>query len=446
MSKRGHIRIYSFFLAALAVVSATAIYQYNEAKIYRRYVNLSNQRAVYDLIDDVRAIDMSLEKSIHASTPEQSIMLSSKVYEKATSASSSLSQLPLSSDQITTISKFLSQAGDYSYYLMKQAALDQKMDDETQKQLEELSTYARTLSDNLTTLGDDISAGNVDINIIKTKFDQNTAPAPESLDSGIKSMEETMHDYPSMIYDGPFSDSIDQVKSKFLADKPDVTQEEALKKSADFIGVSQSILKYSGDAAGKIPAYFYDAPSDVSIITTKAGGYVLNMINSRKIGQESIDIPTAINNAKAFLTDKGFPNMVESYYLKQNGILTINFAFKDGDYICYSDLIKVGIALDNGDCVSFDSKGYLMNHIDKRDILPLKFTREQIEPNINSRLTPIDYNLAVIPTDSNGEKFVHEFLCKNTDDRKYIVYFDTQTGVEVNMFILLESDNGVVTM
>jgi hypothetical protein len=44
--------------------------------------------------------------------------------------------------------------------------------------------------------------------------------------------------------------------------------------------------------------------------------------------------------------------MKESYYINQGGVLTINFAYMDGDFVCYPDLIKVGVAMDDGEIVS----------------------------------------------------------------------------------------------
>lgn len=41
--------------------------------------------------------------------------------------------------------------------------------------------------------------------------------------------------------------------------------------------------------------------------------------------------------------------MVESYHLTENNIMTINFAYQDGGALCYPDLVKVGVALDNGE-------------------------------------------------------------------------------------------------
>jgi len=40
--------------------------------------------------------------------------------------------------------------------------------------------------------------------------------------------------------------------------------------------------------------------------------------------------------------------MKETYYLNENGIITINYAYNQDDVIMYPDLIKVKVALDDG--------------------------------------------------------------------------------------------------
>jgi len=54
--------------------------------------------------------------------------------------------------------------------------------------------------------------------------------------------------------------------------------------------------------------------------------------------------------------------MVDTYYLKEDSTATINYAYKQDNVIIYPDLIKVKIALDNGEIIGIESKGYLTSH------------------------------------------------------------------------------------
>ena len=103
--------------------------------------------------------------------------------------------------------------------------------------------------------------------------------------------------------------------------------------------------------------------------------------------------------------------MKDSYYALNDGICVVNFAQMEGDAICYTDLIKVGVALDNGEIVSIDARGYLMNHKDRTIPTP-KVTKGQAQQRLSPKLTVLSSRLAFIPTDAGGEIYCYEFRCK----------------------------------
>ncbi len=51
--------------------------------------------------------------------------------------------------------------------------------------------------------------------------------------------------------------------------------------------------------------------------------------------------------------------MKETYYIKQDGIVTINYAYMQNNVIMYPDLIKLKVALDNGEILGIETTGYL---------------------------------------------------------------------------------------
>ena len=49
---------------------------------------------------------------------------------------------------------------------------------------------------------------------------------------------------------------------------------------------------------------------------------------NRNIEAEVISQEEANEKGKEFLANNGFPNMKETYYLKEDGIVTINYAYE----------------------------------------------------------------------------------------------------------------------
>ena len=139
--------------------------------------------------------------------------------------------------------------------------------------------------------------------------------------------------------------------------------------------------------------------------------------------------------------------MKSTYYTKQSGIVTINYAYYqelDGQQVVmYPDLIKVKVALDNGEVLGMESTGYLNSH-HERDLAEIKITKEEAKKNINPNLEILSEGLAVIPTEWKTEIFCYEFRGK-VQDREFLVYINVETGKEEDILIILNTENGVLT-
>ena len=137
-------------------------------------------------------------------------------------------------------------------------------------------------------------------------------------------------------------------------------------------------------------------------------------------------------------------NLKESYYVISDNKCTINFAYFQDEILYYPDLVKVSVALDNGDIIEFDGSGYLMN-LDDRGVKSPQLSQEQAQQSVSPHLTIEKGGLAVIPTPGLNEVFCYEFLCQGQNGEQVLVYINTDTGLEEQILILIESENGVLT-
>ena len=171
---------------------------------------------------------------------------------------------------------------------------------------------------------------------------------------------------------------------------------------------------------------------------------MLSYLNSRNIENEQLDITAATEKASQFLQRNGFYSMQNSYYEKSAGIATINFAYVQDNVTCYSDLIKVRVALDNGDILGIESNGYLMNHT-QRELPSPKLTMEDAHSKISTGLEVSGTKLALIPKDSMREVLCYEF--KGVfNGKNFIVYVNADNGREEEIFLLIESEEGILTI
>ena len=151
-----------------------------------------------------------------------------------------------------------------------------------------------------------------------------------------------------------------------------------------------------------------------------------------------------VKNGSKYLDEKGFKNMKETYYLKQEGMLTINYAYEQDGVIMYPDLIKVKVALDDGRILGIETTGYLNNHT-VRDISKIKISKDEAKKTLNKELNIMSEGLAVIPTEWESEVLCYEFKGK-IENQEFLVYINAENGKEEDILIITNTPNGTLTM
>lgn len=406
--------------------------------------------AFYGVVDYVQNVETYLAKSLISSTPEHGAETLTNVWREANLAQAYLSQLPIESQELANTEKFLNQVSDYSYSLSRKNIYNESLSDEDLKNLKDLHNYSVELENTLNQLSDDINSGRIKWDELTNKgttaFAQQVSTS--SMD-GFSNLEENFHQYSGLIYDGAFSEHLTNGEKKGLTGD-DIDEETAKQKAIDFIGKDnvQNVenLGYSENAT--IPEYNFSVKTNsedsISISISKKGGHIVYMNSNREVNAESISQEEANSKGKEFLNNHGIMDMKETYYLKQDGIVTINYAYVQNDVVVYSDLIKVKVALDNGEVLGIETTGYLNNHT-KRDTSKIKISKESAKKTLNKDLQISSEGLAIIPTEFKTEILCYEFKGK-VDDKEFLVYINAENGREEDILIITNTPNGTLTM
>lgn len=441
------LSIITIFLVIIVCLVAVLINRQKEAK--QASENVYNM-AFYELVDYVQNVETYLAKSLISSTPEHGAETLTNVWREANLAQAYLSQLPIESQELENTEKFLNQVSDYSYSLSRKNIYDESLTDEDLKNLKELHSYSVELENTLNQLSDDINSGRIKWKELTNKgqvaFAQQVSTS--SLD-GFSNLEENFHEYSGLIYDGAFSEHLTGAEKKGLTGE-DIDEEIAKQKVIDFIGNNNikeiESLGYSENAT--IPEYNFfiktGEEDNVNVSIAKKGGHIVYMNSNRDVNSEIISQEEANEKGKEFLSKHGFTDMKETYYLKQDGVVTINYAYTQNDVTVYSDLIKVKVALDNGEILGIETTGYLNNHT-TRDISKIRVSKEEAKKTLNKDLDIISEGLAIIPTEYKTEILCYEFKGK-VEDREFLVYINAENGREEDVLIITNTPNGTLSM
>ena len=149
--------------------------------------------------------------------------------------------------------------------------------------------------------------------------------------------------------------------------------------------------------------------------------------------------------AEDFLAKMGYSDMEDTYYEVQSNICTINFAYETRGIICYTDLIKVSVALDNGEVLSCDARGYLTNHRDRVVTTP-EISKSDAASVVADNLTIEDTELCIIPSGGLNELYCYEFKCRTEEGNTVLVYINADTGTEEQILLLIIGEYGTLTV
>lgn len=442
VSRRGKIRVRLYASVLILVLFSAFVINAQKASELSRQLNADAERSLSTLEACMSSINTNLTKGLYANTTPMLSSMAISLTRDAASAKNSLSALPLSDTQLDNMLKFLSQVGAFVTTLDRKLSLGESITSEERNQLKQLIDVSQKLLSELDTITQGVEDGSVSFKQAGSTL-QKSADQSVQIDSAFGDAEQTLTDYPTLIYDGPFSDHILNQTPKTLEGKTDVSKEKALEIASDFIGIDKSTLRFDSETNGVIETYNFFVDS-INISVCKKGGAVLYLLGSSSAGESVISPEQAVENAKNFLSAKGYKNMKESYYSTQDGICTVNFAYENEGVICYPDLIKLSVSLETGNIISFDARGYIMNHTDRPPVQS-KISADEAKMSVSDYLTVMSSRLAVIPTDYQAEKTAYEFHCKTPDEQEVLVYIDVLTAKEDDILLLLYSDGGILT-
>lgn len=406
----------------------------------------SYDMAFYELVSYSQNVENYLAKSLITKSSSYSAETLTYLWREANLAQTYLCMLPIQSQELENTERFLNQVSDYSLSLSRKTIKGEELSEEDLKNLEILHSYSIEVSQALNQLFSEISSGQVswkDLNNSGTEF---ATQVSNNLDA-FNAIEDNFHEYSGLIYDGAFSEHLTSEEKKGLTGE-EISEEKASEIAKEFIGNDiQEFNKLGYVENANIPVYSFSAKknnNDISITISKTGGHIVYMNSNRDVSEEKISYEDANKMGKEYLEQKGFMNMKETYYLNEMGILTVNYAYVQDEVVMYPDLIKVKIALDNGEILGIETTGYLNNHTE-RVLDKYKISLNQAKLRLNKNIDIQSEGKAVIPTKWKTEIQCYEFKGK-VNETEFLVYINAETGEEQDILIITNTPSGILTM
>ncbi len=451
--------------AVLAIALVAAAFWGSEqsalAEEYKNSATAMYTRAFTELCDNMNNLETALGKLRVTASPAQYVLLLDDVWRLSGASVSLMSQIPASHIDTADLNSFVVRLGDYAHALTKKAVRGIPMSEEDQTQLDSLYGACIRIT---AELNGRLAVGDIPTAVITNEgyFTSQEEGGPEGAlseqeaadtasggtegqGSGDYKDPEGIDGFPTLIYDGPFSESAEKLEAKGLTGTR-VSEEEARSIAAKAAGLED--IEPQGASNGAIPAYdfrgVYEDGREVDVSITQTGGHVLWLMSSATGGADGVpeaeDAERLRKAAEDYLAANGYEGMEATYAQYYGGVAVINFAATQGDVILYSDLVKVWVDRETGGVAGVDARNYLFSHRE-RELKEPAVSMAEAESMLSANLTVADRALALIPVTPETERLCYEF--KGTcGEEEYIVYINVENGEEEQIFRIVNTEDG----
>lgn len=398
------------------------------------------QKSYYDLVDKVNNMEVKLSKVMSSTNTNYTAKMLSEISKNAEDAQNNLNVLPVTLNGVEESLKFVNQVGGYTSTLAKRLQMGEAMSMQDEKTIEKLHLAVLNMKQSMSQMSDNMWKGySIVSDGLSLDGDYN------DLTVSLKSLKASDVDYPTMIYDGPFSDSVLKKEAKGLTGQ-DISPTNAKTMLAELFLISQENIEEEGQAKSYVDTFdFSFEKSNISYFAqiTKKGGKLYTLSSYNDSNQVNFSKPEALENAKEFIKKMEIEN-VECVWSDVVGKdAYFNFAPVQDGIIIYPDLIKVKVDLAHGEVVGYEANSYYTNHKERNlDTFNINVgqAREQVKNGYVIKeerkvLAPIDFE----------EILCYEFNTLNNGNIYYF-YVDAQSGNLVNILRVIRTTDGIKLM
>lgn len=391
----------------------------------------------YSMLDSVNNLENKISKTIASNSSNYQRKTLLEASKNASEAEISVASLPLSQNDIQDTVKMVNQISGYTSTLAEDMVNGRDL---TQDEIETLQKIDQSLIQLKLQLNDFARKLNNGFSIT------NSCLVLENDTNDLsKTLSITNNDnieYPTMIYDGPFSDSV--VNSTIKGLSGDIVSKSQVMEKLQKVFKDSIDIVYESETKGKFETYnFRIKTSNEEILyvqATKIGGHILTISGAGQNGESYIDYASAKEVALNFAKDNGIENGEVVWTDTIDNDIYFNIAPTLNNIVLYPDLVKVKVNNVSGTIVGYDATSYFTNHTD-RGLSKGSFSISEAVSKIQSGfevknkryvLTPLDYNREVVCIEIEALKY----------DNTYYFYYNCLNGKLENVLKVIKTDNG----
>lgn len=399
---------------------------------YKNQLENNYKKNFYEAISTINDLEVDISKIVATKDNGSLRTLISNLNSNVNLGLNNINQLPISYNKLTNINMFLNKMGGFAYSILDKIYDNESITEADYNSFVELHESVLEIKYDLNNYYEGLLSGfnvidNIDFNDSSKEFS-----------AGFINTESSGAKIPSLIYDGPFSES---VINREIVGLENVlySSDEILEKLYKIFNTHD--IEYLCEVDGKFSTfnYYVNVGNGLNVSVTKKGGMILTITSYAGSGENKFNAKDGVNIAEGFAKKCGIDNMYSVWTQVCGNIEYVNLAPIKNSCIYYSDLIKVKVDLTSGQVIGWEASNYATNHKDRK--FTASISMAEAMSNVSSILTVKERNYCIIPDKFVGELSAYEFIC-TWENYTYYVYIDSNTGKEANILRVINTTNG----
>lgn len=402
-----------------------AYYQvYNSSKQNANILEGVYTSSYYSMVDNVNNLSVDLSKYSTLNTRQTKINTIQDMMSDCNYILAGLSILPIDEENVVAATKFFNQVNGVCESYIAVLNKNENLNIEQELLFDKIGLVVNEIKSNFNKQNEGMY--DTGFNFVDASVFDNTGM--NELSAGMGDLTSETIQYPSMIFDGPFSTALETSVVKGLSEQ-EVSREEAKEYLKNTVFKNREInLEFVHETNGDIQTYDFDIEVDGKSFdaqVSKRGGLLITLSGYAEGGDPIMSVEEAKEMAKTFANNIGFENMDVVWQELNKNVVYINLTPIENNVILYPDLVKVKVDLTSQEIIGFEAVNYALNHIDRN-------FEKILEPSECENVLGFDYEIikvsnCIIRLESGKEISAYEFITERIDG-VYFYYINSQSG------------------
>jgi len=412
-------------VATVALLVSTLVFSMRPKRSYLGELESVYQRNFNDFTQNLSTLEVRLSKLSVADDMDLQRELADGIWRQTGELTVYLASLPLDHHAVEKTYKLLNQLGDYVYALNKKLSQGVALTAQESKNAQTLYALAKEINASLR----EFRAQNPTYRFTEHLDGLGASEVGDAL------VGEGTAEYPHLIYDGPFSDSLTEKDYSWLSRFAETDEKQAVAWAQErfageptYLGTTQTEPKCHIVGIG-----------DAYLQVTVRGLLPMTVAVNTPSQAPELQMSEAVAVAKAWAESAYGVTFEETWWIAAEGVATVNLAIRDGGVTYYPELVKIKVDLATGKVVGAEGLNYISNRGSHAGYTATRTVAEARA--VLKSLPDAEYTrLALIP---KGTRTIlcREFTCEQ-DGYTYIVYVGANDLREYDVLRVVDTDQG----